>query len=230
MLKPQEYKLNLWKEFMEHTDYIPERLYETMGMIAGLYVDDTSFLFKVYESFIEGDRFLEDEENGVKYERDGGDYILSYDGKECVLEEAEFKRMLVSMLDLLEDTLPLGTVVDLKKSAYEGVVEQLDEVEEIRMVITYRFLGYMEQGYYFPYAGVVYPTGMLGQEEVLYFTRPLVENIVRQGYRDDKEDAYVYLMKRELIIEKGANTYGYATPEEIESFNEKVKGVKGDGK
>ena len=224
----RDYRLNLWKEFMEETSYIPERLYETMGMIAGIYVDDVSFLFKIYEVFIEGERFLEDEENEVTYERDGEDYILKYDGKECVFDKEEFKKVLVSMLDLLEDTLPLGTVVDLKKSAYKNVVE-LEDVEEIRMVVTYRFLGDIEQGYYFPYAGVVYPTGMLGQKEVLYFTRPLVENIVRGGYRDEKEDAYVYLMKKELVIEKGANTYGYATPEEIESFNQKIKGGSSDG-
>lgn len=227
-MNSREYRLNLWKEFMEQTEYIPERLYEAMGMIAGIYVDDTSFLFKVYEAFMEHERFLEDEENEVIYERDGGDYILKFEGKECVFDKAEFKKMLVSMLDLLEDTLPLGTVVDLRRDAYKDVVE-LDDVEEIRMVVTYRFLGDIEQGYYFPYAGVVYPTGMLGQAEVLYFTRPLVENIVREGYRDEKENAYVYLMKREMIIEKGANTYGYATPEEIASFNQQVKGEHLDG-
>jgi len=228
-MNSRDYRLNLWKEFMEKTEYIPDRLHETMGMIAGIYVDDTSFLFKVYEAFVEQERFLEDEENEMTYERDGEDYILKYEGKECVFDKKEFKKVLTSMLDLLEETLPLGTVVDLRKDAYENVVE-LDGVEEIRMVVTYRFLGDIEQGYYFPYAGVVYPTGMLGQAEVLYFTRPLVENIVREGYRDEKEDAYVYLMKREMIVEKGANTYGYATPEEIESFNEKVKGDKDDGR
>lgn len=223
-----EYRLNLWKEFMEQTSYIPERLHETMGMIAGTYVEDTSFLSKVYESFVLKERFLEDEEKEVKYERDGEDHILTFQGKECVFDKPDFKKVLTSMLDLLEDTLPLGTVVDLKKSAYEDVVE-LEGVEEIRMVITYRFLGDLSQGYYFPYAGVVYPTGMLGQKEVLYFTRPLVESIVKEGYRDEKEDAYVYLMKQEMIVEKGANTYGYATPEEIESFNKHVKGDDADG-
>ena len=126
------------------------------------------------------------------------------------------------MLDLLEDTLPLGSVVDLKKSAYKNVPEA-SEVEHIRMVITYRFLGKEEDSHYFPYAGVVYPTGMLGRKEVLYFTRPLVEKVVREGYRDEQEDAYVYLMKKELVIEKGKNSFGYATKEEIEAFNAQVK-------
>lgn len=223
----REYKLNLWKEFMENTDYINSRDKETMGKIAGAYVDDTAFLFKVYEAFIENDRFMEDEERHVRYERDGKDYILSYEGKECIFEKKAFKKVLTGLLDLLEDTLPLGTVVDLRKDAYKDV-PNIQDVDHIRMVITYRFLGKEEDAYYFPYAGVVYPTGMMGRKEVLYFTRPLVERVVKEGYRDEKEDAYVYLMKNELVIEKGKNSFGYAEKEEIDAFNKMVK--KGEGK
>lgn len=225
----REYKLNLWKEFMEQTDHISSRDQETMGKIAGIYLDDTAFLFKVYEAFIENDRFLEDEEKGVRYERDGEEYILSHEGKECIFDKVHFKKVLTGMLDLLEDTLPLGTVVDLRKDAYKDVTD-LQNVDHIRMVITYRFLGEEKDAYYFPYAGVVYPTGMLGRKEVLYFTRPLVERVVKEGYRDEKEDAYVYLMKKELVVEKGRNSYGYATKEEIEEFNKKVKGAEKNGK
>lgn len=226
----REYKLNLWKEFMENTDYIRDREKDTIGRIAGTYVDDTAFLFRIYEAFVQNERFLADEENGVRYERDGEDYILSYQGKECIFEKEDFRKVLIGMLDLLEDTLPLGTVVDLRKDAYKNVPE-VEQVDHIRMVITYRFLGGEEDGYYFPYAGVVYPTGMLGRKEVLYFTRPLVDRVVKTGYRDEKEDAYVYLMKKELVIEKGKNSYGYAKEEEIEAFNRKVKkGEKNNGR
>ncbi len=218
----REYKLNLWKEFMEQTDYIKDREKDTMGRIAGTYVDDNAFLFRIYEAFIQNERFLEDEKNSVQYERDGEDYILSYEGKECIFEKEDFRKVLTGMLDLLENTLPLGTVVDLKKDAYKNVPE-VEQVDHIRMVITYRFLGEEQDGYYFPYAGVVYPTGMLGRKEVLYFTRPLVDRVVKEGYRDEKEDAYVYLMKKELVIEKGKNSYGYAKKEDIEEFNRKVK-------
>jgi hypothetical protein len=221
-MQARDYKLNLWKEFMEKTPYIPERLWETMGLIAGCYVEDSGFLFKVYEAFIEGERYLEDEEHEVTYERDEKDYILAHKGTECVFTENELRKVLVVLLDLLEDTLPLGTVVNLKKSVYKDI-PQIDEVEEISVVITYRFLGVDEQGYYFPYAGVMYPTGMMGREEVLYFTRPLVDEILQSGYRDERENAYVYLMKKELVIEKGLNTFGFASPDEIERFNIRVK-------
>ncbi len=221
-MKTRDYKLNLWKEFMEHTEYVLQRDRETMGRIAGTYVDDVSFLMRIYEAYVEKERFIEDEEHSVRYERDGEDYILALERRECVFSKENFRKVIVSMLDLLEDTLPLGSVVDLKKSAYKNVPEA-SGVEHIRMVITYRFLGKEEDSHYFPYAGVVYPTGMLGRKEVLYFTRPLVEKVVREGYRDEQEDAYVYLMKKELVIEKGKNSFGYATKEEIEAFNAQVK-------
>lgn len=221
-MKTRDYKLNLWKEFMEHTGCIPQRDHETMGRIAGTYVDDVSFLMRIYEAFAEKERFIEDEEHSVRYERDGEDYILALEGRECAFSKEDFRKVIVGMLDLLEDTLPLGSVVDLKKSAYKDVPEA-SEVEHIRMVITYRFLGKEEDSHYFPYAGVVYPTGMLGRKEVLYFTRPLVEKVVREGYRDEQEDAYVYLMKKELVIEKGKSSFGYAAKEEIEAFNAAAK-------
>jgi len=223
MLKPDEYKLDLWREFMEVTDYIPERLYDTLGTIAGIYVNDASFLIKVYKAFIEGDRFIEDEKNDVLYERDGDYYLLAYKGHECVFKEAEFKRVLASMLDLLEETLPLGTVVDLKKSAYEGVAE-LEKVKNIRMVVNYRFLNAGNDNYYFPYGGVVYPMGIVNEEYILYFTRSLVDRVVHEGFRDTDEETYVYLMKRDFVIEKGKNSFGYATPEEIESLKQRKKG------
>lgn len=215
-----DYRLSLWQEFMEKTSYIPEKKREIMGQIAGCYVEDRTFLSEVYAAFIEKERFLEDKENEVRYERDGEDYILSWKGKECFFDKIAFQKVLASMLDLLEDMLPLGSVVDLKKEFYKGK-EEIEEIEHLRMVVSYRFLGKEEDAYYFPYAGVVYPTGMMGQEEVLYFTRPLVETIVKEGYRDEQEEAYVYLMKQELVIEKGKNTFGYASRAEIETFNKR---------
>lgn len=221
-MQTTDYKLSLWREYMETTPYIQETDRDIMGQIAGCYVEDPRFLFRVYEALVEQERFLEDEENEVRYERDGMEYILSINDETCVFGEDSFRHVLVSMLDLLDNTLPLGSVVDLKKEAYRGKAN-MEGISHIRMVITHRFLGREEDSHYFPYAGVVYPTGMLGRQEVLYFTSPLVEKVVKEGYRDEEEDAYVYLMKQELVIEKGKSSFGYATKEDIETFNKKVK-------
>lgn len=217
-----EYKMNLWKEFMEHTGYIRDCDREIMGKIAGLYIEDSAFLLKVYEAFVENERFLIDEEKNVRYEREEDMYILSLEGRECIFEKGYFRKVIAGLLDLLEDTLPLGSVVDLRKDVYQNVSD-VQNIDHIRLVITYRFLCGEQDSYYFPYAGVVYPTGMLGRKEVLYFTRPLVEKVVKKGYSDEQEDAYVYLMKKELVVEKKMNSFGYAEREDIKKFNKRVK-------
>ena len=224
--KPEEYKLGLWKDFMDNTELIPEKYKETMGKIAATYVSDTSFLFRIYKGFRENERFIEDEKTGIRYERDRDEHILFADGKECVYDKSTFHRIIASYLDLLEDTLPLGTVVDLKKDAFRNVVET-DEVKDFRFVITHRFLGKEEDHFYFPYAGVVYPIGILDDETIYHFTRPMVEKIVHMGYKDESEEAFVYLMKQDLIIKKSKNTYGYATDDGVKEFMEKVREKNG---
>lgn len=221
-MKTEEYKLNLWKEFMQQSSEIREGDKEALGKIVASYVSDSSFLLQIYEAFVENDRFVEDEGRQIAYERDGDDYLFLLEGKEYVFSKEQFRKILLSMLDLLEDTIPLGSVVDLKKSAYQHM-KDIDQIEHLRLVVTHRFLGKEEDSHYFPYGGVVYPTGMLGRKEILYFTRPLVESVVHEGYRDEKEDAYVYLMKKELVIEEGKHSFGYATKEEIDTFNQIIK-------
>ena len=115
---------------------------------------------------------------------------------------------------LTEEVLPLGSVVDLKKELFSFI----KDVDRIRIVITYRFLAKEESKGYFPYAGVVYPTGMLGRKEVIYFTPALIEQVVHRGFEDIQEHQYIYLMKREFIIEKGMKSFGFGTREEIENF------------
>lgn len=206
---------------MDNTELIQDKYKETMAKIATTYMSDTSFLFRVYQGFRENERFIEDEATGIRYERDGSDYILSSEGRECIFDRDSFHRIMAAYLDLLEDTLPLGTVVDLRKDIFKHVKE-LDEVKTLRFVITHRFLGRKEDKCYFPYAGVVYPTGMLGQNEVYHFTRPMVDRVVHMGYRDEMEDAFVYLMKNEFVAEKGKMTYGYATDDGVCEFRKKA--------
>ena len=226
-MENKEYKLNLWKEFMEKDAEITKMEKEVLGEIAAQYKEDTSFLMNVYKCFIENGQFLMDEDKQVSYEKRQEWYMLSNGDQKICLEKEQFRKILISMLDILEDTLPLGTVVDLKKDIYKATPE-MPEVETIRMVITHRFLGREEDTYYYPYGGIVYPTGMLGRKEILYFTRSAVERVMQRGYQDEQEEVFVYLMKKDLIIDGGGNSLGYATREEIEKRNRAFREEQGD--
>ena len=221
-MENNEYKMSLWEDFLEEDTELKDAEKRILVEIAVCYKDDISFLMKVYEAFIENDRFIQDEGNDVRYEREKDLYIFSMEGREVCLGKERFKRILISMLDILEETLPLGTVVDLRKDIYKGV-PGMEEVEYIRMVITHRFLKRAGSTYYYPYAGVVYPTGMLGKAEVFNFTRPAVEKVIQQGYSDEQEEVFSYLMKKSLIVDAGGNSIGFATKEEAEELNQAFK-------
>lgn len=34
----------------------------------------------------------------------------------------------------------------------------------------------------------------------------MIENVIQEGYKDDQDEAFVYLMKKELIVEKGLHS------------------------
>ena len=184
----KDYRLALWKEYLKKVDFISEREKENLDAIAKMYFEDQSFLLEVYKAFAKDLDYLEDQENHVHYEKDGKDYILALENIETVFDREHFAKVIAAMLDLLEEMLPLGTVVDLDpetmKLAGEKVNEEkakageelidVDAVENFRMVITHRFLG-SDGKYYYPYAGVAYPMGMLGSSEVFYFTRAFVK-------------------------------------------------------
>ncbi|MEK4972808.1 DUF4176 domain-containing protein [Niallia sp. FSL R7-0648] len=70
------------------------------------------------------------------------------------------------------------------------------------MVITKRYT--VPTGYqtFFPYGGVVYPVGEMKKDAILYFTEPLITNVIHMGFKDEMEEAFELLMKEELVIEK----------------------------
>jgi hypothetical protein len=225
----RKHKLELWNEYLKVNKIasdLSDRSKEILNKIVGYYVDNTQFISDIYTAFSYRERFVEDEETDIHFERDEEDYILACEGKEVIFTKEAFKEIITSMLDLLEDTLPLGTVVELKQETFKDN-KAYKEVEHVRMVITHRFLGKDEDKFYFPYAGVVFPTGMLGHKEVLYFTRPLIETVLQKGYTNEEEEGFVNFMKNELIIEKGKHTFGYANEEDIEVFNKRIKKGKG---
>jgi hypothetical protein len=136
--------------------------------------------------------------------------------------ELELREIITSMIDILEKIYPLGTVVDLKNEYLRKHIN-IDKIENIRIVITHRFLYHEGDKAYFPYAGVTYPVGVFDKNEVINFTNALIEKVVHQGYSDVQEEAYVYLMKQELILSNRMHSYGFSTEDERNKLNDKVK-------
>ena len=76
------------------------------------------------------------------------------------------------------------------------------EIEKAEFVIVNRFVFHNEGEIYLPYSGIVYPVGFVKSAEAFHFTPSLIEEGVHRGYSDEKDYAYTYLIKNELIVEK----------------------------
>ena len=218
----KEVKRQLWKQKLTGMERLTEQERNVLHLAGLKYEGNVSFLYTLNECLVEGCKFIEDEEHDIQYERDRENHFLISDRQEIQFTYQEIRELVASMIDIFEEVFPLGSLVVLKKEHMDKV-PNIREVEEVRIVVTHRYLFQENSRYYFPYAGVVYPTGMLGRKEVLNFTSALVEKVLHKGYRDEQEDAYHYLMKHELIIERGMHSFAFADKKTLDAYSAELK-------
>lgn len=223
-MKKEEYKYGLWKVYLEKNSFIAEVWKEDCLKLGEKFLKgNVTFLYEVYYAFVEQERFRLDEQLELEYERIGKDCFLRWQGAEWIFDEKDFKEFLATMIEIFEDVLPLGSVVELKK---EFLAPELRTADSVRMVIVQRYVGENEDGYYYPYAATVYPTGIPGSRKLMQFTSALIGKVVSRGFSDEQEEAYVYLMKQELLLEKHEHSIGFAGKEELDRYEEFLKGRK----
>ncbi len=222
-MKREEYKRDLWQEYVENADYI-ERVWKE-GVIdfgENFLNGNVTFLYEVYQAFIDQERFRIDEQRGIEYEKDQDLYFIRYQGEEWSFEYKPMKELLERSIGIFEDMLPLGSVVDLKKEFLQkGSETELPDT--IRMVIVQRYVGESPEGFYYPYAGAVYPIGNPGNTKLLEFTPALIQTVVSRGYSDEQEEAYQYLMKQEVFLHRGLHSMGFADEEERSAYQKFVE-------
>lgn len=136
----------------------------------------------------------------------------------------KFKKLIVSIIDLFEVIYPLGTVVNLK-TEYLNQLTNDKEIEEATFVITSRYVYTDDVKTYFQYGGIPYPVGSLGLNKVFYFTSDLIREILALGYSDNREEAYIYMMKKELLLDENYISIGYAQEEERKKLELKLRGI-----
>jgi hypothetical protein len=162
-------------------------------------------------------------------------YVDIYEGQdpapsplECRLKNSEYTLLksglsfqkeeilcyLAILIDVMDDILPLGSVVDLKKEHLKKM-KNIEKIENVRIVITHRFLLHSKNRFYFPYAGVIYPLGSMGEERTLHFTSSFIERVVHRGYSDEQEKAFVLMMKQDLLCRQKMQSFGFAPKDTI---------------
>ena len=181
---------------------------ELIGIAENL-CSETEKLSEIYVSVHEGTS-LEDSPLGIQQMAEE----YRFPDSELLFGKREFLCFLSIIIDSFEEILPLGTVVDLKKEHLRNKLP-VDKIENVRIIITHRFLHNPKERFYFPYAGVVYPLGSMGEERTLHFTSPFIETVVHKGYSDEQETAFVLMMKHELLCNRRLRSYSFATKEDV---------------
>ena len=129
------------------------------------------------------------------------------------MDANEFRRVIGTFIEVYEPTYPIGTVLDLKKEAFRGVLE-VDNIERLRVVVAHRFVPSTE-GRYIPYIGVHYPYGPIEVEnDGVFFTPSAVEKVVSLGYSDEKEIAYIFALKSKVIAQMDIHSNAFLSREE----------------
>lgn len=211
MKTPNQCKEELWKTYVEYTDF-PEEIKNKVRDIGLLFKNDVKFLYSVRKCVLNGGGAMEDEKKHILYETADEYHILRKGDSEVALRQKEMSLLLANMIDIFEDILPLGSVVDLKK---DFLSQQMDlrNVDKVRVVISKRFIG-GETGCYYPYAAVIYPIGMGGRGRTFCFSAGLIEKVVHMGYSDLVEEAFVHEMKKKLIVNERRKSMGLANEDE----------------
>lgn len=115
------------------------------------------------------------------------------------LQDNLFFPFVTSCIEIMREVLPLGSVVELNPLYF---LPEQQTSSAAKIVITKRYT--VPTGYqtFFPYGGVVYPVGEMKKDAILYFTEPLITNVIHMGFKDEMEEAFELLMKEELVVEK----------------------------
>lgn len=127
-------------------------------------------------------------------------YIFQIQTRSYTVSKDQFHRYIQAYEAVYEDILPLGTCVSLRLDVVQSLYPSLETLSSAKVIITQRFM--MSDTTYFPYAGVVYPIGNLGENRI-YFTKEMIETIHDRGFSDMSEDMYIFEVKQYLIGSEG---------------------------
>lgn len=208
-LEQEECTTLLLNEYVEQRDDLTEQQKRLLLSLAQKYQKDNKTLLKLFLALKKEKTIAIGSE--YKYRVAEGLCTFQFEGEEVVFRLDILQSIIANLTDLTEDILPLGSIVSLKMEYCEKLLQN-HKMEKIWVVVTKRFLENTEESYY-TYGGSIYPIGNFNREETLQFTPALIESVIHRGYEDGQEEAFVYLMKKELVIDKKQKSAGLAIKE-----------------
>src|SRR5690625_3572215 len=175
-----------------------------------LYIEESQLLQRIYHAYRRGllSLDLHHQQAVITYKRKDDTQIIIFSNKQFALTEAFFVQLLTFAIEITREVLPLGTVVELNPTYFKP---DHQAKEPSKVVITERFVAPAGYNSYFPYGGIIYPIGEMKKGAKVHFTDPLIHKIIHRGYQDEVEDAFVLLMKEELIVDNNIYSIEFST-------------------
>ena len=205
--------------------YSAEQVIELRGWLLQ-YKSDVSALYSVASLFDNPETSnFEDKGRQILYALESETLHIRRSEKDVVFPRETALKAIQIMIDMLDDYLPLGSVVDLRKDLLNQDIP-LDKVENIRFVITRRFACAPNCTAFFPYGGTIYPLSGFDDDKLMYFTPALVDRVVHTGFADEAELAYCAFMKNELVATRGFCSMGFADEEQRKLAGQSVNKAK----
>ncbi len=225
-INKRQFTIDLLKRFTLNLEYLTNDDKNNINKLGiNLYGGDLNELYSINECLVNDKEYYESKL--VSFSKEDDIYKLTIKDYSISLIYSQIKEIITGLIDILDDILPLGTVVKLKKEYLHKFINN-NEIEEAEVVIVNRFIFKNGINAYFPYAGVVYPIGFVGNSNAIQFSSALIDEVVHRGYSDEKDEVYTYLLKNELILDKKMRSFGFASKEEREKYNELIKGEVDD--
>lgn len=169
--------------------------------------NDVDFFYRIYDSLNGKSEIFQSRNKKVEYSSINDRYIIKCDMRSAEHTNEELKQLIPGIIGIIEEILPLGSLVELNLS-YKNPKES--KIDQLQIVITHRFISPEGESDYFEYGGIPYPTGMLQGDKVLFFTNRSVKNIKHKGYTDLKDKQFIIAVKNALLIEKGVKSMSFS--------------------
>ena len=177
------------EEWLERDKVLSGRQKDAIRQYVRMHTDKPEELYQIYHAMIRGENYKAETLEVLMEE---GQPVIKIAGNEI---RAAFEQ--------------LGSVVEV--DIRELKLETEKPVSSIKAVIVDRFMKKETEKQYVPYCGIIYPFG--DSKKQLFFTEQAIHTVIHYGYTDRQEDAYVALIKRE-IIKKGYSSYSFAEAED----------------
>lgn len=198
----QEYKLSEFeKEFINKVASDFEQPFEFIAWFYENFHDQTYFcnivlgIISLNES---SDLIKEQLPNWFSWVIKDDIIILQIEDVTFELYKIQFYMILMNIKNFGDEVLPLGSVVSLNSREVS---------EEIKFVITNRYVVEENQDYYYQYQIEVYPYGTLLNVENLTTTNENISKIHFKGYVNEFEKQFIEQIKRDIFLNTDLYSY-----------------------